>query len=59
MSHLLAELKNVVNYTLVKQLTSLGVDGIITKRMLESSGNILHQLIKRKLLTPPRESTIR
>ena len=27
--------KHVVNSTLVKQLTSLGVDGIITKRMLE------------------------
>ena len=37
MSHLFAELqgKHVLNNTLVKQLTSLGVDGIITKQMLE------------------------
>ena len=27
--------KHVVNNTLIKQLTSLGVDGIITKQMLE------------------------
>ena len=33
MSHRLA--KHVVNNALVKQFTSLGVDGIITKRMLE------------------------
>ena len=35
MSHLLSELQNVVNNTLVKLLISLGVDGIITKWMLE------------------------
>ena len=35
MFHLLAELQNVVSNTLVKQLTSLGVERIIKKRMLE------------------------